>query len=77
MLDPMLYVTDKSNPHPERHNYFKKWKRMIENGVVKLEVGKSYRVDIYHDDNCNVYEQGHYKQGQYCNCDPQIIVTET
>jgi hypothetical protein len=52
MLDPM------------KHNYFKKLRKLHEQG--KLSTCSLGLVDVYHDDWCGVY------QGRYCNCDPEI-----
>jgi hypothetical protein len=51
--------------HSQQHNYIVKLLRLIEAGILPVEVGLQ-EVDIRHDDWCGVF------QGQRCHCDPDI-----
>lgn len=52
------------------HNYEKKLARLLSEGKLLIEKGKSYDYAIQHDSWCRVYNGGE------CNCDPNIEATE-
>jgi len=50
------------------HNYRAKLEAMIRAGRLSLEPGAVYHIDVYHDDDCGVFEGG------ACDCEPEIVV---
>ena len=54
------------------HNHNKKLQSMVRNGLVEIKHGTLAKMDIAHDDWCNLL----HKKG-YCNCNPDITIMPT
>jgi hypothetical protein len=52
------------------HNYQLKMAQMLERGELEIKPGASQHINIAHDSWCNVY------RGEFCNCDPDISLTD-